>query len=73
MSQRSVCEFNHDYAHYIERNPEMFCELLRRALAGGDKESWEELGLRFGLKRIIQRHHSDDGEVVLKFGKYRLP
>jgi hypothetical protein len=62
MSQRSVLEINHDRSHQIDAAPTAFIVLLNQALASGSDESWEPLR-HFGVRRIIQVHHSTDYKV----------
>lgn len=64
MSVRTVVEFNHDYANMIERDPDGFVMDLRTALNSGDKRDWKRLEM-FGLREIVQRHHSTPGKVVI--------
>lgn len=64
MSQRSIIEINHDCSHAIAAGPNLFAELLGRALASGDDRSWDPLK-RYGITRIIQVHHSADRKVVI--------
>lgn len=70
MSQRTIVEFNHDYAAEIEDKPDEFFTHLGRALRGGDKESWDFLERRFGLRRIVQCHHSDERSVAVRGTRY---
>jgi hypothetical protein len=65
MSQRSIIEINHDCSHAIDAAPAGQVEkLIVRALASGSDESWEPLK-RFGVRRIVQVHHSCDRKVVI--------
>jgi hypothetical protein len=67
MSQRSIIEINHDCSHLIDREGGRFVDLLLRALASGADRSWEDLE-RFGIRRIVQCHHSEDRKVVVGAG-----
>lgn len=70
MSQRSVVEFNHDYAHTIDaKSGDELVVLLVRALSSGSDQAWEPLW-KFGIRRIVQLHHSDDRQVVTKYAEY---
>jgi len=71
MSQRSIVEINHDYAHKITADDTrmMFTRLLERALASGSDESWEPLS-RFGITRITQCHHSERRKAVVGGREY---
>lgn len=64
MSQRSIIEINHDLSAEIMRSPFEFIEHLAAALASGSDRSWEPLQ-RYGVRRIIQCHHTDDRKVVV--------
>ena len=57
MSQRTIVEFNNDYAHEIERHGEAFVAILKTALASGDDRHWEALKA-FGITKGFQCHHS---------------
>lgn len=76
MSQRSIIEINHDQSMFIKAEPEAFLRELGYALASGSDRSWEALR-RFGVRRIIQCHHSDDRKVVVGKGalerEYKIP
>ena len=72
MGVRTVVEFNHDQAYMLDRDPDGFVFDLRTALNSGDKRDWQRLE-RFGLREIVQRHHSDNGEVVIGSHKTRYP
>jgi hypothetical protein len=58
MSIRSLLEFNHDYAHEIQAEPEAFLAALRRYQNCAEHEAAEELE-RFGVRRVSVRHHAD--------------
>lgn len=63
MSTRTIVEFNHDYAHAIERNHASFLKALECYLASASEEDAECLK-RFGIHRIWTGHHSDDRRIV---------
>lgn len=68
MSQRSIVEINHDLFGALENNvnaQRIVMIALRRAIASGSDENWEPLR-HFGIRRIIQCHHSEDRKVVVK-------
>jgi hypothetical protein len=72
MSQRTIIEVNHDRAHLVGvEDAQRFADALNRAVASGSRESWEPLE-RWGFKRIVQCHHSDDRKVVTKFAEYPI-
>ena len=58
MSNRTIMEFNHDYAHNIEENSLTFLELIGAVMRGLDREAKEELQSRFGVTVGRTRHHS---------------
>lgn len=68
MSNRSLFEFNHDYSHRIEDDPEGFIEAIQNYLKGGDKQAANQLK-KYGLKWFGMRHHSDKYDVT--WGFYR--
>jgi hypothetical protein len=67
MSQRSILEVNHDYSFMIARDYKEFVELLARGLASGSNEAWLPLE-RFGVRRVVQCHHTEDRKVVVGIG-----
>lgn len=72
MSQRTIVEFNHDYAHKLDGADDIrqvFARLVDHALRSGSKEDWEQLR-RFGITRIVQCHHSDDRKVIVNRHEY---
>lgn len=58
MSNRSLLEFNHDYAHEIKSEPDAFLKALRHYLNCAERETAGGLE-RFGVRRISMRHHAD--------------
>lgn len=57
MSNRTIVEFNHDMAGFIDRSPTEFVDRLSNALRSGAAEDWKPLegfGVRFGA----MGHHS---------------
>lgn len=71
MSQRTIAEFNHDYAHAIRADPDGFVQAIGYALNSGASEAWEELE-HFGVRRAVQCHHSDDRKAVVNRHEYPL-
>lgn len=68
MSQRSILEINHDCSHAIDaRSADEFVPLLMAALGSGSDRAWEPLK-KFGIRRIVQCHHSDECKVKV-FGR----
>lgn len=72
MSVRTIVEFNHDYAHEIERREGLFVEMLGIALSSGSAEDWDMLRLRFGITLATSCHHSDIRKVVVNDHDYEL-
>lgn len=70
MSNRTLMEFNHDYAHRIEENWLQFSELLGAVMRGRDQAAIEELRSSFGVTVGRTRHHSTPmkGELLDAFG-----
>lgn len=61
MSNRSLIEINHDYAHEIEKNADTFMAALNAYLRGGRCDIVQN-GMRFvfaGVRVFGMRHHSD--------------
>lgn len=58
MSNRSLLEFNHDYAGDIKNDSTAFLETLRRYLNSADQGHAAALE-RFGVRRVSIRHHAD--------------
>jgi len=72
MSQRTIVEINHDLAYIRNADDALeFSILLNGAVASGSPESWEPLE-RWGIKRIVQCHHSSDRKVVTKYAEYHV-
>lgn len=68
MSNRTIVEFNHDYAGEIDRDPEGFLRAIRTMLNSGvnDTESQKRDSLsRYGVRTSPTHHHSTQAEVVL--------
>lgn len=65
MSVRTIVEFNHDYGHVIDRDPDGFMRSLRTVLAGNGRGEWDNLRLHYGVRYLVKRHHSTDGDVRL--------
>lgn len=72
MSNRTIIEINHDFAHKIDREPEAFVSDLGTALRSGNRQAWEALE-RFGVRRAIMAHHSDARHVVVNGRPYGFP
>ena len=58
MSNRSLLEFNHDYAHAIISKPDLFMAALASFLRSADDRQAEDLR-RFGITWHGTRHHSE--------------
>ena len=72
MSVRTIVEFNHDYAHRIDEDGAEFVAWLRYALNSGSSVNWERLE-QFGVRRIVQAHHSDDRSAMVNGTEYPAP
>jgi hypothetical protein len=72
VSQRTIVEFNHDYTHDIEEDGAEFVRALRMALGSGAREPWRQLE-RFGLRKAVQCHHSDNRYAVVNRHTYTFP
>lgn len=68
MSQRTILEVNHDCAKIDPGDMARFCSLWNRAIASGDKESWAELELSWGVRQVTCCHHSEDRKLVVGNG-----
>lgn len=66
MRQRSLFEFNHDFAEGIFRDRGAFIVALTGYLSSGDAEAAKELE-RFGLRFFSRRHHSDPFSIKWGF------
>lgn len=67
MSQRSIIEINHDLAGSgldTIAGQRIFMIALRQAIASGSDRYWEGLK-HFGVRRVVQVHHSADRKVVI--------
>lgn len=72
MSQRSIIEINHDIAGRVTETPAgQFELLLAQAIASGSDRAWAPLA-HYGIRRIVQLHHSDDRKVVTKYAEYPI-
>jgi hypothetical protein len=68
MSVRSIVEINHDFAGRIG---ERFILVLAQALSSSDPELWERLRREYGIRRIVECHHSDDRRVLVNGREHR--
>lgn len=67
MSHRTIVEFNHDYLHDMENDPDFWKNLLLKLKANDWKASWTcETP---GVIKVGERHHSQD--LVIEVGGYR--
>jgi hypothetical protein len=64
MSTRQFVEFNGDYMHAIEADPEGFLRALRLALVLTDPRLKDTLRLAFGARVIASRHHSEPVQII---------
>tara|TARA_R110000751_G_scaffold307812_1_gene431801 strand:+ start:3061 stop:3306 length:246 start_codon:yes stop_codon:yes gene_type:complete len=69
MSNRTIVEFNHDFAGEISRDPEGFATAIRLMLNSGvnDMDSDRRQALRrFGIRTTPTHHHSATARVILE-------
>ena len=72
MSQRTIVEFNHDFAHKIDAEATGKVEaLLYQAMRSGAREYWELLE-PYGIRRIVQCHHADERAVIVNGSAYAV-
>ena len=64
MSTRQFVEFNGDYMHAIERDPEGFLRALRLALTLTEPRLKDELRIAYGARVVADRHHSEPVQIV---------
>ena len=68
MGNRTIVEFNHDYAHKIDDDPEGFLRAIRTMLSSGvneqESDKRDALAL-FGVRTSPTHHHSSRAEIVL--------
>ncbi len=72
MSIRSIVEFNHDYTHKIEEDPEAFVAALGRYLGSASEITAEPLQIKYGMRIAWSGHHSSDRKVVTKYDETDL-
>lgn len=71
MSMRTIVEFNHDYTDNIVMDRHEFIGWLRLALNSDTPEAWEQLA-RYGVRKAVTVHHSDERKVVTEHHEYSL-
>lgn len=70
MSNRTIVEFNHDYAGEIASDPDGFVRAVRAMLNNGinlhpsSAERREPLS-RFGVTATVTAHHSEERRVII--------
>lgn len=68
MSHRTILEFNHDYLHDMEHDPEFCKKLLQRLKANDWKGRWtHDIP---GVHKVGERHHSET--LVVEVNGYRV-
>lgn len=72
MSQRTIIEVNHDIARVVPGDVAMFTRLWNAAIGSGSKESWEPLERRWGIRRVVQCHHSADRKAMVGSQEYQI-
>jgi hypothetical protein len=68
LSNRTLIEINHDFAHMVKENPERFAEELYRYLGSASAENASNL-TKYGIRRFGIRHHSEAFDI--KFGCFK--
>lgn len=64
MSQRTLLEFNHDYGHKVEKDPEPFLSALGDLIRGGPSDHNLIVLGSYGVTWHGQRHHSDGFNIA---------
>ena len=72
MSQRTIIEVNHDMARVAPGDQATFMRLWNIAIGSGSTESWEPLERRWGIKRVVQCHHSSDRKAMVGSQEYPI-
>jgi len=67
MSHRTILEFNHDYLHDMEHDPEFWKNLLLKLKSNDWADRWTQ-ELR-GVHKVGERHHSE--KLVIEVDGYR--
>lgn len=66
MSNRTIVEFNHDFAHEIERDPKGFMGTIKKMLCFGSNAPGLDTGLaRYGIKTAPTCSHVDTRVVTI--------
>ena len=69
MSQRTIVEFNHDFGHRINDDPNGFISLIMEVIRGGVTENTCETRRalrRFGVSTTPTHHHSCKATLTLE-------
>lgn len=69
MSHRTILEFNHDFLHDMEADPEFWKKLLMRLKANDWRDPPRWTADTPGVRKVGERHHSQD--LVIEVGGYR--
>ena len=56
MSQRTVLEFNHDFLHQMETDPDFAKKLISKI----KENDWSQGPRVPGVRKVGERHHSQD-------------
>lgn len=70
MSQRTIVEFNHDYAELFDKDPEIFLNGIRTLLNEGSTVGVVDCLNRFGIKVTPTMHHSDRRNLFTPIGEF---
>lgn len=64
MSHRTILEFNHDYLHDMEQDPEFWKRLMQKLKANDFKDRWTpEIA---GVRKVGERHHSETLNLTIR-------
>lgn len=71
MGSRTILEINHCMANAVRRGGREMADLLAQALATGLQEDWDKLR-PYGIKRIVECHHTEPRRVIVSGREYVL-
>ena len=72
MSQRTIVEFNHDYADLIAKDRDIFLHGIVTMLREGSTVGVIDCLNRFGVKVTSTMHHSDERKLVTQFSETKF-
>lgn len=71
MGSRTILEINHGMANAVRRDGREMANLLAQALATGLEENWGKLR-PYGIRRIVECHHTEPRRVIAGGHEYIL-